>query len=301
MELKALAKPIQWETLFDGDSKDGWMHSGIGVLRDGRVVFEAPGGAALLFVDPRSHAVERITVDVAVSHGIAVAHDDSIWICDPGAQAPGQVVQIDLDGKILRRIEQPLRNKDEAGKWRPTSVALAANGDIWIGDGYGLSLVHVIRSNGTIESFDGISSGTTFACAHGVAIDSRDSNGSIVVADRSNKRIVFLTHTGEYIRSIVSPILTSPSSIAVRGNSLFVTDLYGAILEVDEKDVVSALIPTSNVNGREGWPNRIVGADSVAPNVSQGELNSPHGITVSPDGDIYFTEWYLGGRAVKIS
>jgi hypothetical protein len=43
------------------------------------------------------------------------------------------------------------------------------------------------------------------------------------------------------------------------------------------------------------------GADSVAPDVFEGKLNSPHGITVSVRGEVYFTECYLGGRAVTIS
>lgn len=301
MELKPLTHPVDWEILFAGDWKDGWMHSGIGVLSDGRVVFEASGGGALLFLNPTSRETQRIEVDVAVSHGIAVASDDTIWICDPGAQAPGQVVQIDITGKILRRIEQPIRSSDEAGKWRPTSVALADNGDIWIGDGYGLSLVHVVRANGSIETFDGSATGTKFDCPHGVAIDSRGEEPVLVVADRSNKRIVFFTLAGTFIRSVVAPIMTSPSSIAIRGKSLLITDLLGAILEVDINDGVSALIPTSNIHEREGWPNKLSGTDSVGPDVVGNELNSPHGITVSGQGDVFFTEWYLGGRAVHIS
>ena len=73
MELKDLNSPVIWQTLFDGDSKQGWMHSGIGVLSDGRIVFEAPGGAALIFLDPATKKHVRVEVGVAVSHGIAVA------------------------------------------------------------------------------------------------------------------------------------------------------------------------------------------------------------------------------------
>ena len=277
------------------------MHSGIGVLSDGRIVFEAPGGAALIFLDPATKKHVRIEVGVAVSHGIAVASDDTIWICDPGAKAPGQVVQINLDGKILRTIKQPVRSSDEQDKWRPTSIALAANGDIWIGDGYGLSLVHVVRENGAIETYDGSSSGTKFDCPHGVAIDTRESVNRIAVADRSNKRVLYFKEDGTFIRSVSAPIMTSPSSLAVRGSDLLVTDLFGAILAIDLDDHVRAIVPTSNVNTREGWPNKMFGADSVAPDVFEGELNSPHGITVSKKGDVYFTEWYLGGRAVTIS
>ena len=277
------------------------MHSGIGVLSDGRIVFEAPGGAALIFLDPATKKHVRIEVGVAVSHGIAVASDDTIWICDPGAQIPGQVVQINLEGKILRTIKQPVRSSDEQDKWRPTSIALAASGDIWIGDGYGLSLVHVVRANSAIETFDGSTSGTKFDCPHGVAIDTRESVNRIAVADRSNKRVLYFKEDGTFIRSVSAPIMTSPSSLAVRGNDLLVTDLFGAILAIDLDDQVRAILPTSNVNTREGWPNKMSGADSVAPDVLEGKLNSPHGITVSVRGEVYFTEWYLGGRAVTIS
>ena len=277
------------------------MHSGIGVLSDGRIVFEAPGGAALIFLDPATKKHVRIEVGVAVSHGIAVASDDTIWICDPGAQIPGQVVQINLEGKILRTIKQPVRSSDEQDKWRPTSIALAASGDIWIGDGYGLSLVHVVRANGAIETFDGSTSGTKFDCPHGVAIDTRESVVRIAVADRSNKRVLYFKEDGNFIRSVSAPIMTSPSSLAVRGSDLLVTDLFGAILAIDLDDQVRAIVPTSNVNTREGWPNKMSGADSVAPDVFEGMLNSPHGITVSVRGEVYFTEWYLGGRAVTIS
>jgi len=79
VELKDLNSPVIWQTLFDGDSKQGWMHSGIGVLSDGRIVFEAPGGAALIFLDPATKKDVRIEVGVAVSHGIAVASDDTLF------------------------------------------------------------------------------------------------------------------------------------------------------------------------------------------------------------------------------
>jgi len=201
----------------------------------------------------------------------------------------------------VRTIKQPVRSSDEQDKWRPTSIALAANGDIWIGDGYGLSLVHVVRANGVIQTFDGSTSGQNFDCPHGVAIDTRVSVTRIAVADRSNKRVLYFKEDGSFIRTVSAPIMTSPSSLAVRGSDLLVTDLFGAILAIDLSDDVRAIIPTSKVNTREGWPNKLSGTNSVAPDVFEGKLNSPHGITVSSKGEVYFTEWYLGGRAVTIS
>jgi DNA-binding beta-propeller fold protein YncE len=43
-----------------------------------------------------------------------------------------------------------------------------------------------------------------------------------------------------------------------------------------------------------GWPN--VPADRIVP----GKFNSPHGLAVDRDGNLYVAEWLIGGRTVKL-
>ena len=64
-----------FEVIFEGDPKDGWMHSGIAILRDGRLVFVAAGGKGLVFLDVASRKSEKIAVDIAVAHGIATTFE----------------------------------------------------------------------------------------------------------------------------------------------------------------------------------------------------------------------------------
>ena len=293
----------KFKILFEGDAAQGWMHSGIAILNDGRLVFEAAGGRGLVFLDVASGKSEKISVDIAVAHGIATTYesgDDFIWICDPGEQAPGKVVKVNLKGEIVDELQPPEASPLSKEKWRPTSVAVAKGGDIWIADGYGISLVHRYSPNGDVLTIDGTESGLKFDCPHGVAVDDRAGQLQIAVADRSNKRVLLFEKDGRFIRSISAEIMTSPSSIAASGDNLFVTDLRGAILAISIDDQVSAVVPSAHIDGREGWPNALIGGESVAPSINAGEINSPHGIVASKDGSIYATEWFFGGRVITL-
>lgn len=293
----------KFKILFEGDPAQGWMHSGIAILSDGRLVFEAAGGRGLVFLDLATGKSEKISVDIAVAHGIATTYqsgEDYIWICDPGEQAPGKVVKVNMRGEIVDELKPPVASPLSKEKWRPTSVAVTEDGDIWIADGYGLSLVHRYSPNGDVITLDGGASGLQFNCPHGVAVDDRGSQMRIAVADRTNKRVLLFEKDGRYIRSISAEIMTSPSSIAASGDNLFITDLRGAILSISSDDQVSAVIPSAHIEGREGWPNALVSGESVAPTIQAGEINSPHGIVASHDGSIYATEWYFGGRVITL-
>jgi DNA-binding beta-propeller fold protein YncE len=293
----------KFKILFEGDAAQGWMHSGIAILSDGRLVFEAAGGRGLVFFDRASGKSEKISVDIAVAHGIATTHEsgeDFIWICDPGEQAPGKVVKVNLSGKIVDELQPPEASPLSKEKWRPTSVAVTEDGDIWIADGYGLSLVHRYSPNRDVITLDGSESGLKFNCPHGVAVDDRGSQMKIAVADRTNKRVLLFEKDGRYIRSISAEIMTSPSSIAASGDKLFITDLRGAILSISSDDHVNAVIPSAHIDGREGWPNAMVNGESLAPTIKAGEINSPHGIVASKDGSIYATEWFFGGRVITL-
>ena len=53
---------------------------------------------------------------------------------------------------------------------------------------------------------------------------------------------------------------------------------------------------------REGWPNEL--DDSGRPRrttaLEPGKLNSPHTLAVDRQGNIYITEWLIGGRIIKL-
>jgi DNA-binding beta-propeller fold protein YncE len=291
-----------WSTLWpEGDSSPEWSHSGIAVLPDGRIVFAAPGGAELVLLDEAPGAATRVAIPTVDAHGITLdplEPETAVWVADPGSSADdGQVFRLAIgSGDIERLASQP--------GWRPTSTAVVSRGehrgDLWVADGYGQSLVHRFARDGAVHTFDGSATGLRFDCPHGILIDDRGADPLVVVADRSNRRLVFLDLDGAPVRTLTDSLLTSPSSIAVRGDDLLVTDLFGALLRVGPEDSVSAAIPHPPGDRPEGWPNRLVEGTPRRPVLTDGRLNSPHGIAVSPDGVVYLTEWMLGGRQVRL-
>ena len=94
--------------------------------------------------------------------------------------------------------------------------------------------------------------------------------------------------------------MIGPSSFAIRNDLLIVTDLYGAMLSVDLAGNVEIIVPSIKPERSEGWPNQIKDGETVAPDVIDGAVNSPHGVAVNSIGTVFFTEWYFGGRVVRI-
>lgn len=295
----------EWRALWtDGPTSYDWSHSGIAVLKDGRVVFAPPGEGCLVFLDERTGQWSRLATPTSVNHGIQATERsgrDGLWLADPGTMAhPGQLVWLDLHARTFDAVPAP------SPTWRPTSSAVVTapgphEGEMWITDGYGAHLVYLLRADGRIDAFDGTATGQRFDCPHGVAIDDRDREPLVVVADRGNRRLVFLDLEGEPVRTVADELLTSPSSIARRGPDLLVTDLFGALLAVDERDRVRSLLGDGRGERAPGWPNALLDGDPVPPPLVEGVLNSPHGIAVAPSGDVYLTEWMLGGRQTRLA
>lgn len=136
-------------------------------------------------------------------HKLWVDKGGNLWLADNGAH---QVVKLNQEGKILltlgkKGVAGPGHDEFDA----PTDVAIAANGDIFVGDGHtgggtatGNARIVKFDKNGkfiTTWGKKGMGPGE-FDVIHTLAFDSR---GRLFVGDRQNNRIQIFDQNGKFI------------------------------------------------------------------------------------------------------
>jgi hypothetical protein len=135
--------------------------------------------------------VDHLKADVQVP-GPALPY---LYLCDT---ARGLVVKTTLDGDEVFTLGYPSEadvyrpNPDGSKKkYSPTNLAIAPNGDIYVGDGYGSSYINVYDKNGKyLKSFGGLGKEAgQLDCPHGIILDSRGGTPILLIADRGNNRI----------------------------------------------------------------------------------------------------------------
>jgi DNA-binding beta-propeller fold protein YncE len=144
----------------------------------------------------------------ARAHGIFIGPDDSVYCTD---DLDHTVRKFTPEGKLLLTLGTSGKPSDtgidgidyrtikRAGPpfHRPTNLALARNGDMYVTDGYGNARVHKFAADGRLLfSWGEPGSGPGhFNLPHGIAVD-RDEN--VFVADRENSRVQIFNARGEF-------------------------------------------------------------------------------------------------------
>ena len=145
------------------------------------------------------------------AHGLTIRKEGSeefLYLCD---YQHGIVTKRTLKGEEVFTLGYPEesdaykeKRDGSAIAYRPTNVAIAPNGDIYVGDGYGSSFINqynqkaeFIRTFGTLGKGD-----DQIDCPHGLWVDTRSETPVLVVTDRGNSRLQRFTLEGKHIDSI---------------------------------------------------------------------------------------------------
>ena len=113
----------------------------------------------------------------------------------------------------------------------PADVAVAANGEIFVADGYGNSRIHRFTADGgLIKSWGAMGAGPgEFTTPHGIWVDKRDR---VYMCDRENDRVQVFSIEGDYITEWRD--FFHPMDIYMDGRgTFFVTDQVPRITMLD--------------------------------------------------------------------
>ncbi|MFG0319798.1 MAG: peptidase [Planctomycetota bacterium JB042] len=285
-----------WPRL-DGDL--GSTHGGIAFDANGNVYLQTDTARAVMVFSPDGELLRTFGEEWGAGlHGIAVDVEggrEFLWLCHTGLHA---VLRATLDGEETLRIGPP----DEAGVYdrpeafRPTGVCVAPDGDLYVADGYGLGYVHRFDRGGRWKATIGGPGAEPgrFRTPHGIGIDRRGDEPTLLVADRENGRLQRFSLDGRHLAVIGEGELRRPCAVAQRGDFLVVPDLAGrvTILGRDDRVVVhlgdqpDPALRAKHAVPRERW--------------RAGEFLSPHGAAWDRHGNLFVVDWNASGRVTRL-
>ncbi|MGE0143010.1 MAG: hypothetical protein AB7I19_04870 [Planctomycetota bacterium] len=293
----------QWQSfgLRPDGTPPGSTHGNLAVDPDGRIWFSTDTERALNVFDRSGTQLDVLGPQFANgTHGMTIARDGSgepvLWITHLGRH---EVARLTMDGSVTAILDWPkdagIYTKKE--EYRPTDLAVAPNGSIYVADGYGKSFVHQFDSElRYVRSFGG--HGTEpgrMRTPHGITLDTRGKEPRLIVADRENGRLQIFDLEGG-LRSIVSGIFRRPCDTTIHpdGKHLAVADLAGRVTILDERnELVAHLGDQPEVSRRA--------TNQVAPEHWQdGVFLSPHGAVFDSHGDLYVMDWNVTGRLTRL-
>jgi hypothetical protein len=166
---------------------------------------------------------------------------------------------------------------------RPTKVAVAASGDLYVSDGYGNARVHRFSADGRLlQSWGEPGSGPgQFMVPHGIAVA---ADGRVAVVDRENDRIQIFSPDGEYLQEWTG--LSRPTSVFIhRSGWAYVAETGWAFDPgASPPSGVTDLPLRVSVLDEKG---RVLGRWESADGGALGKFVPPHGICVDSHGDLY--------------
>jgi hypothetical protein len=317
-----------WAQYPDMESaRTGWVHPGMIVTGDGDIMTTHPGEPAVLTYDRSGQFKGSWRVEAAEIHDITLVEEDGVeylWLTDNGSKrqpelgydyppespvTSGQVFKTTMEGQVIMRLKLPDLPDYKGSRCAPTETAVnevrhGGNGDIWVADGYGEHYVHRYDKDGHyVGSINGTDGAGKFNQPHGIFVDTRKSSPEIYVADRANGRIQVFDTEGRFKWMFGEDFLTLPSTMDAHGDQLIIGQLCARLTVVDIDDnLVCHLGANDEVTQVVGWPNNKNDEGDVVPTslLEPVKFNSPHGMAVDSEGNIYVTEWLIGGRMIKL-
>jgi hypothetical protein len=237
------------------------------------------------------------------AHGLYIrkeGNEEFLYLCDTKR---GLVVKTTLNGEEVFTLGYPKVSEVYAKpgpdgkplKYSPTNLAVAPNGDFYVGDGYGSSYIIQYNSKGEyIRTFGGPGKEAgQLSCPHGIFVDTRGAEPILTVADRSNKRIQRFTLDGKHIDFVYGTPAPCHFSVYKNGDML-IPDLFARVTLMDRDNKI--IINLGDDSQSDYMATRKLTRDHFKP----GKFVCPHGACFDHKGNIYVVEWVEVGRVSRL-
>lgn len=235
------------------------------------------------------------------AHGLHInkeGRDEFLYLCDTKRAL---VVKTTLAGEEVFTIGFPKESDrytpaddGKPARYSPTNLAIAPNGDIYVGDGYGSSYINQYTRKGEfVRTLIGPGKAPgEVATPHGLIVDTRRNPAVLMVADRSNRRIQNFTLDGKHLGFIEGTM--APCHFDEYKGAMLVPDLFSRVTLLGRDDKVLVHLGEDDP---DGWKEVRKGSRE---GFKPGKFVCPHGACFDHAGNIFVVEWVEVGRVTKL-
>ncbi len=161
----------------------------------------------VIIYDRKGNLQEVWGTEFPGAHGLTLnveGDEDFLYIADNNRH---EVIKTTIDGKIVMTLPFPEESSfyKKAEEYIPTETAIAANGDIYVADGYGLQhILHYNSKGELLNVFGGRGDGEEhFDNAHGICIDDRNPDDiCLLITAREQNKLKRFSLNGKYLSTI---------------------------------------------------------------------------------------------------
>jgi peptidylamidoglycolate lyase len=230
------------------------------------------------------------------AHGLTI-HDENgtefLYITDT---VKHQVYKTTLTGEILLTIDAPADIYPQAEKFIPTETTITPNGDIFIADGYGEQhILHYNSKGQLLNSFGGRGDGDEhFDNAHGILLDPRSKDGSLLITDRTRNCFKQFSQDGKLLDIIHLPGACVCRPV-VQGDLLYAAVLRSPNMNKEGSGFVTILDQHNKVVSNIGGSEPVYKDGQLQPMYQTDKIFfHPHDVCVDRDHNLYVAQWASG-------
>jgi len=287
-----------WGLRPDGNSPLGPTHGGVVIDTKGNIFTSTQQGVFVFSPDGKLFHT-FLGKDYSNIHDMEIRVEEDGEFIYGARNQNAEGIKFDAhSGDIVMRLPFPEESGLNLTKFNPTAITVAANGDIYLSDGYASN--HVFRFDKTgkyLSHFGEKGNGMKqFNTAHGMTLDTRYEPNRLLVCDRNhqpNGRLVHYDLDGNFIGEVVTG-LGQPTSVAIQGDFVSVPDLKGRLTVLDKSNTIVAVLG-KNPDAKKGGSFNVPQSEWV-----EGEFSGTHGSYWDRDGNLYVQDWNVSGRLMKL-